>query len=53
MLCRSYVKIVESSILDEMTLDLADMASLPLDLVAQAKGYVRMAPNPIALKTMG
>jgi FdhE protein len=51
--CRSYVKIVESSILDEMTLDLADMASLPLDLVAQAKGYVRMAPNPIALKTMG
>ena len=51
--CRSYVKIVESSILAEMTLDLADMASLPLDLVAQAKGYVRMVPNPIALKTMG
>ena len=51
--CRSYVKIVESSILAEMTLDLADMASLPLDLVAQAKGYVRLAPNPIALKTMG
>jgi len=50
--CRSYVKIVESSILDKMTLDLADMASLPLDLVAQGNGYVRMAPNPIALKKM-
>ena len=50
--CRTYVKVIESSVLGEMTVDLADMASLPLDIVAQGKGYVRMAPNPISLKKM-
>ncbi|MGW8158863.1 MAG: formate dehydrogenase accessory protein FdhE domain-containing protein [Desulfoprunum sp.] len=50
--CHSYIKIVESSILKEMPLDLADLASLPLDLIAQGQGYERMAPNPIALKKM-
>ncbi len=48
--CRSYVKVVESPVIKEMGFDLADMASLPLDIVAQEKGYVRMAPNPISLK---
>lgn len=51
--CKSYVKVVETSILNEMAIDLADMASLPLDIVTQEKGYVRMAPNPISLKRMG
>jgi formate dehydrogenase maturation protein FdhE len=41
---------MESSVLKEMTMDLADIASLPLDIVAQGKGYARMAPNPISLK---
>lgn len=50
--CRTYVKVMEGSLLDEMTADLADMASLPLDIVAQEKGYVRRAPNPIGLKMM-
>jgi FdhE protein len=50
--CRTYVKIMESPVLGEMTVDLADMASLPLDIVAQGKGYARMAPNPISLKRM-
>jgi FdhE protein len=50
--CRTYVKVMESSVLTEMTVDLADMASLPLDIVAQGKGYARMAPNPISLKKM-
>jgi FdhE protein len=48
--CRTYVKVMESSVLKEMTMDLADIASLPLDIVAQGKGYARMAPNPISLK---
>jgi FdhE protein len=51
--CRTYVKVVESQVLDEMTTDLADMASLPLDIVAQSKGYARTAPNPIGLKKIG
>lgn len=50
--CHSYVKVVESSVLGEMPLDLADVASIPLDIVAQGKGYRRMAPNPISLKKM-
>lgn len=51
--CRTYVKVVEGTVLQEMTLDQADIASLPLDLVAQGKGYARLAPNPISLKNMG
>lgn len=50
--CQTYVKVIESSLLHEMAIDLADMASLPLDIVAQGKGYSRMAPNPISLKKM-
>lgn len=50
--CRTYIKVVESSVLKEMTLDLADIVSLPLDIVAQEKGFLRPAPNPISLKKM-
>ena len=48
--CKTYVKVLENSILKEMSVDLADIASLPLDIVAQEKGYVRSVPNPISLK---
>ena len=50
--CKSYVKIVESPALKDMTIDLVDIASLPLDIIAQEKGYMRRAPNPISLKKM-
>jgi FdhE protein len=50
--CKSYVKVMEHPIIKDMSIDLADMASLPLDIVAQGKGYARMAPNPISLKKM-
>lgn len=48
--CQTYVKVIEFPLLKEMGFDLADMASLPLDIIAQEKGYARMAPNPISLK---
>lgn len=48
--CHTYVKVMEDSILKNMTVDLADMVSLPLDIVAQDKGYARLVPNPISLK---
>lgn len=48
--CQTYVKIIEHPILTEMAIDLADIASLPLDIIAQEKGYARLAPNPISLK---
>ena len=47
--CHTYVKVVDSSLLKAMTPDLADLASLPLDIVAQEKDYVRRAPNPIGM----
>jgi FdhE protein len=50
--CRTYVKVMENPVLGKMSVDLADMASLPLDIVAQAKGFSRLAPNPISLKRM-
>ena len=51
--CHTYVKVFEHQVLSDMALDVADVASLPLDIIAQEKGYVRMAPNPISLKKMG
>ncbi|MFH0780466.1 MAG: formate dehydrogenase accessory protein FdhE [Pseudomonadota bacterium] len=51
--CHSYVKVMEHPVLKEMAIDLADIASLPLDIVAQDKGYARIVPNPISLKKMG
>ncbi len=50
--CHTYVKVIDGSVLEKMSLDLADMASLPLDIIAQEKGYARTAPNPISLKKM-
>lgn len=50
--CRTYVKVVEGEVLQKMTLDQADLASLPLDIIAQGRGYARLAPNPISLKKM-
>jgi FdhE protein len=50
--CRTYVKVLENPVIKEMGLNLADLASLPLDIVAQEKGYARTAPNPIGLKKM-
>jgi FdhE protein len=50
--CGSYTKTVEGRLLNTMSPDLADMVSLPLDIVAQGKGYVRHAPNPIGLRKM-
>lgn len=50
--CRTYVKVMEYSVVKKMGIDLADMASLPLDIVAQEKGFSRTAPNPISLQKM-
>jgi len=49
--CRSYVKIIvdESIIEHRLTPDLADLVSLPLDVVAQGKGFQRHSPNPIGM----
>ena len=50
--CHTYVKAIEFPLLQKMGFDLADLASLPLDIIAQSKGYARTAPNPISLTKM-
>ena len=50
--CHSYLKVAEGPVLTKMHLDHADLASLPLDIIAQEKGYRRHAPNPIGMVRM-
>lgn len=50
--CETYVKIVEGQTLERMSADLVDMATLPLDIVAQKQHYMRTVPNPIGFKKM-
>jgi len=50
--CRSYVKTVGAAMLRGTTPDVADLMSLPLDLVVQEKGYARRAPNPLGMLRM-
>lgn len=50
--CGSYLKSVEAGMLAGMTPDIADLLSLPMDIVMQEKGYVRHSPNPIGLVRM-
>jgi len=50
--CKSYVKNVELEVLSRFGPDLADLMSLPLDMVIQQKGYRRRSPNPIGMIAM-
>ena len=51
-LCKSYVKVVDGGLLSSVTPDLADLMSLPLDIMVQEKGYKRPSPNPIGMVRM-
>jgi FdhE protein len=51
-LCKLYVKIADEKQLGRMTPDLADLMSLPLDIVVQEKGYKRPSPNPVGMVRM-
>lgn len=51
-ICSSYIKTIDSSLTDKFTYDLADIISLPLDIIAQGKGYRRLSPNPIGMTKM-
>jgi FdhE protein len=49
-LCRSYVKTIERRLIPQGSPEIADLMSLPLDIVVQEKGYMRRSPNPIGMK---
>jgi len=50
--CASYVKTAEHEMLSRFTPELIELISLPLDFVAQEKGYARRSPNPIGIMNM-
>jgi len=50
--CKSYIKNVDAELLSRFGPDLADLMSLPLDMVIQQKGYSRRSPNPIGITNM-
>jgi formate dehydrogenase maturation protein FdhE len=50
--CKTYTKSVDGDLLSGMTSDLADLMSLPLDIVVQKQGYARRSPNPIGMVRM-
>jgi FdhE protein len=47
--CHSYVKTVDASMLSEYTAEELDLISLPFDIIAQDKGFMRRAPNPVGI----
>ncbi len=47
--CKTYYKSVKAELLAEHDLAEHDLISLPLDIVAQGKGFVRRSPNPVGL----
>lgn len=50
--CKAYLKTVNAGLLGDYTPDLLDIVSLPLDIIAQEKGYRRFSPNPLGLTVM-
>ncbi|MGE5174199.1 MAG: formate dehydrogenase accessory protein FdhE [Betaproteobacteria bacterium] len=50
--CRSYIKTADGTLRVRVSPDLADLMSLPLDIVIQQKGFSRRSPNPIGMVKM-
>jgi FdhE protein len=50
--CSSYLKTIEIGLLEDLTPELADLISLPLDIIAQVRGYTRPSSNPIGMIKM-
>lgn len=50
LLCKNYIKTFQRTLFNEYSPDLIDIMSLPLDIIAQSKGFTRTSPNPIGMK---
>ena len=50
--CKSYVKTIEGGLFFRTGADVADLMSLPLDIVVQEKGFQRRSPNPIGMRKL-
>jgi len=50
--CRSYMKTINDTLLNDYTPELLDIISLPLDILAQDRAYKRLSPNPVGMRKM-
>ncbi|MCE5313293.1 MAG: formate dehydrogenase accessory protein FdhE [Nitrospiraceae bacterium] len=50
--CNSYIKAADEELVSASTADVADLMSLPLDIIAQQKGFSRNSPNPLGLRNI-
>lgn len=50
--CGTYMKTINSEMENLYTIDIADLVSLPLDIIAQGRGYRRKSPNPLGMMIM-
>lgn len=50
--CNCYIKAADESLLSTNTADILDLMSLPLDIIAQQKGFSRNSPDPIGLRNI-
>lgn len=50
--CKSYCKSFDGELTMAHSLDLLDIISLPLDIIAQEKGFKRHSPNPVGMIRM-
>lgn len=50
--CKNYLKTIDAGLLKEYTPGLLDIISIPLDILAQNRGYKRRSPNPLGLTEM-
>lgn len=47
--CLSYYKSFENSLVNKYSLDILDIISLPLDIIAQERGFRRHSPNCVSI----
>lgn len=49
-LCKNYIKTYQRTLFYNYTPSLIDIISIPLDIIAQSKGFTRLSPNPLGMK---
>lgn len=50
LLCKTYIKTFQRTLFSEYSPELIDIMSIPLDIIAQSKGFIRTSPNPIGMR---
>lgn len=49
-ICKNYNKTYQRALFEEYQPGLVDIISIPLDIIAQSKGFTRSSPNPLGMR---